>query len=94
MTVKLRRGYTDGADVAHTILPQLAAWGAAGATLHGRSREQRQAQHASAPLFDAILELKMASRQASEMGQVFAASFETSTSMICRFRFCTWRGLE
>ena len=50
LTVKLRRGYNDGADVAHTILPQLAEWGAAGATLHGRSREQRQDRHAPATL--------------------------------------------
>jgi len=41
LTVKLRRGYYDGSDVAHTILPHMASWGAAAATLHGRSRQQR-----------------------------------------------------
>ena len=43
LTVKVRRGYNNGQDVAHALLPQVAAWGAAAATLHGRSREQRWA---------------------------------------------------
>ena len=28
-------------QVAHTILPRLKEWGAAAATLHGRTKEQR-----------------------------------------------------
>ena len=38
---QLRKGYTDGADIAHELLPRLAEWGAAAATLHGRTRQQR-----------------------------------------------------
>lgn len=41
LTIKVRRGYCDGGDVAHLYLPRAATWGAAAATLHGRSREQR-----------------------------------------------------
>lgn len=41
LTVKLRKGYYDNAEVAHTIIPQLKEWGAAAVTLHGRSRQQR-----------------------------------------------------
>jgi tRNA-dihydrouridine synthase 3 len=35
------QGYHDGQDIAHTLVPQAAGWGAAAITLHGRTREQR-----------------------------------------------------
>lgn len=35
------QGYHDGQDMAHTLIPQAAGWGAAAVTLHGRTREQR-----------------------------------------------------
>ena len=38
---QVRKGYNDGADVVHTWLPRAAGWGAAAATLHGRTRQQR-----------------------------------------------------
>jgi tRNA-dihydrouridine synthase 3 len=41
LTVKMRTGKRADNLVAHTILPQLADWGAVAATLHGRTREQR-----------------------------------------------------
>ncbi|GAB4813299.1 hypothetical protein N2152v2_000345 [Parachlorella kessleri] len=41
LTFKMRKGYHDGQDVAHTIIPKAHAWGAAAVTLHGRTREQR-----------------------------------------------------
>ncbi len=43
LTLKMRTGYSDdvAARVAHTLAPQLAAWGASALTLHGRSRAQR-----------------------------------------------------
>ena len=41
LTVKVRRGYNDGQDIAHQILPCVKEWGASAATLHGRSRQQR-----------------------------------------------------
>lgn len=41
ITLKMRKGYHDGGDVAHEIIPQVASWGASVVTLHGRTREQR-----------------------------------------------------
>ena len=41
-----RKGYNDGADVAHEVIPQLAQWGAAAVTLHGRTRQQRYSRQA------------------------------------------------
>lgn len=38
---QVRKGYSDGEDCAHTILPKVTEWGAAAATLHGRTRQQR-----------------------------------------------------
>lgn len=35
------QGYHDGSDIAHTLVPQAAGWGASAITLHGRTREQR-----------------------------------------------------
>ncbi|KAF8055999.1 tRNA-dihydrouridine(47) synthase [NAD(P)(+)] [Scenedesmus sp. PABB004] len=44
--VKIRKGYADDADVAHELIPRIAAWGAAAVTLHGRSRQQRYSRAA------------------------------------------------
>ena len=41
LTIKVRRGYYDGQDIAHDLLPHVQEWGASAATLHGRSRQQR-----------------------------------------------------
>ena len=43
LTIKVRMGYFDDASsyVAHEILPKARGWGAAAATLHGRTRQQR-----------------------------------------------------
>ncbi|XP_070320975.1 tRNA-dihydrouridine(47) synthase [NAD(P)(+)]-like isoform X2 [Odocoileus virginianus] len=41
LTVKLRTGVQERVNLAHRLLPDLRAWGAALVTLHGRSREQR-----------------------------------------------------
>ena len=41
LTVKLRKGYHDNKDMAHSLLPGLKSWGAAAVTLHGRTRQQR-----------------------------------------------------
>lgn len=35
------QGYNDGQDIAHTLVPKAAGWGASAITLHGRTREQR-----------------------------------------------------
>ncbi len=35
------QGYLDTTPLAHTIVPQLGAWGAAATTVHGRTRQQR-----------------------------------------------------
>ena len=43
LTVKLRKGYHDNKDMAHSLLPGLKSWGAAAVTLHGRTRQQRWA---------------------------------------------------
>lgn len=40
------KGYHDGADVAHELIPQVASWGAAAVTLHGRTRQQRYSRQA------------------------------------------------
>ncbi|KAI9504345.1 hypothetical protein BX070DRAFT_190282 [Coemansia spiralis] len=41
ITVKFRTGVKTGVNVAHTLVPEFAKWGAAIGTLHGRSRQQR-----------------------------------------------------
>ena len=41
VTIKVRKGFQDNQDVAHTFLPQVSSWGASAVTLHGRSRQQR-----------------------------------------------------
>lgn len=41
LTVKIRTGVQERVNLAHQLLPELRDWGAALATLHGRSREQR-----------------------------------------------------
>ncbi|KAI8114550.1 hypothetical protein M9434_002672 [Picochlorum sp. BPE23] len=46
VTVKMRRGYHEGQDVAHTLIPKLSEWGASAVTLHGRTREQRYSKPA------------------------------------------------
>jgi hypothetical protein len=47
-TVKIRVGHFEDAARrhAHTLIPQLARWGAAAVTLHGRSRQQRYSREA------------------------------------------------
>ena len=47
VTVKMRRGFNDGEDLAHEIIPLLRDWGASAAVLHGRSREQRYSKLAN-----------------------------------------------
>ncbi|KAJ1720238.1 tRNA-dihydrouridine(47) synthase [NAD(P)(+)]-like protein [Coemansia erecta] len=46
VTVKLRTGVACGSSVAHELVPRLGAWGAALATVHGRSRQQRYTRYA------------------------------------------------
>lgn len=46
LTLKMRKGYHDGSDVAHEIVPHLAGWGGVAVTLHGRTREQRYSRPA------------------------------------------------
>jgi tRNA-dihydrouridine synthase 3 len=46
LTLKMRRGYNEGDDVAHKLVPQVALWGAAGCVIHGRTREQRYSRPA------------------------------------------------
>ena len=41
LTIKVRKGFMDNKDVAHTFLPSVKAWGGSAVTLHGRSRQQR-----------------------------------------------------
>ena len=38
---QVRKGYHDGGDSSHAWLPRAAQWGAAAATMHGRTRQQR-----------------------------------------------------
>ena len=46
ITIKMRRGFDDGHDVAHTLIPKLGSWGASAAVLHGRTRQQRYSKPA------------------------------------------------
>ena len=48
-----RKGYHDGADVAHELIPAIASWGAAAITLHGRTRQQRYSRQADWPYIEA-----------------------------------------
>lgn len=45
-TFKVRKGYNDNNDIAHTFLPRAAEWGACAVTLHGRTRQQRYSRRA------------------------------------------------
>jgi len=46
LTIKTRTGFNMGDLMAHTLLRQARGWGAAAATLHGRSRAQRYSKSA------------------------------------------------
>ncbi|BDA49432.1 probable tRNA-dihydrouridine(47) synthase [NAD(P)(+)]-like [Coccomyxa sp. Obi] len=41
LTIKVRKGYYDGNDNAHSWLPNAPLWGVTAATMHGRTRQQR-----------------------------------------------------
>lgn len=41
LTIKIRKGYWDNDNVAHTFVHEVKSWGATAVTLHGRSRQQR-----------------------------------------------------
>ncbi|CAL8464684.1 g4219 [Coccomyxa elongata] len=41
LTIKVRKGYYDGNDNAHSWLPNAPSWGVTAATMHGRTRQQR-----------------------------------------------------
>ncbi|KAG0504495.1 hypothetical protein M758_4G192300 [Ceratodon purpureus] len=41
LTLKLRMGFFEGRNVAHSLLPNLGSWGATAVTIHGRTRQQR-----------------------------------------------------
>jgi tRNA-dihydrouridine synthase len=41
LTLKVRKGYDDGADIVHTWLPRAPSWGVSAVVLHGRTRQQR-----------------------------------------------------
>ncbi|KAJ2879354.1 tRNA-dihydrouridine synthase 3 [Coemansia aciculifera] len=49
ITVKIRTGVLKNENVAHKLIPQFEAWGAALVTLHGRSRQQRYTKQANWP---------------------------------------------
>ena len=46
VTIKMRRGFDDGNDLAHKLVPRLGAWGVSAAVLHGRTRQQRYSKPA------------------------------------------------
>lgn len=46
VTIKMRKGFDDGHDLAHKLIPRLGAWGVSAAVLHGRSRKQRYSRPA------------------------------------------------
>eukprot|EP00884_Botryococcus_braunii_P009247 jgi/Botrbrau1/18323/Bobra.0179s0051.1 len=41
LTMKVRKGFNDGADIVHTWLPRAPSWGVSAVVLHGRTRQQR-----------------------------------------------------
>lgn len=46
VTIKMRRGFNEGEDLAHKLIPSLGAWGVSAAVLHGRTRQQRYSKPA------------------------------------------------
>ncbi|BBN06407.1 tRNA-dihydrouridine synthase 3 [Marchantia polymorpha subsp. ruderalis] len=47
LTVKLRMGYYEGRNCAHTFMPNLYEWGVSAVTIHGRTRQQRYSKLAN-----------------------------------------------
>lgn len=41
LTLKLRMGFFEGRNCAHSLLPNVGSWGATAVTIHGRTRQQR-----------------------------------------------------
>ncbi|KAK6327540.1 hypothetical protein J4Q44_G00031850 [Coregonus suidteri] len=46
LTVKIRTGVQEKANIAHKLIPEMKRWGVSMITLHGRSREQRYTKSA------------------------------------------------
>uniref|UniRef100_UPI001EAE9DA6 tRNA-dihydrouridine(47) synthase [NAD(P)(+)]-like n=1 Tax=Oncorhynchus gorbuscha TaxID=8017 RepID=UPI001EAE9DA6 len=46
LTVKIRTGVQEKANIAHKLIPEMKNWGVSMITLHGRSREQRYTKSA------------------------------------------------
>uniref|UniRef100_A0A8C7H6W2 tRNA-dihydrouridine(47) synthase [NAD(P)(+)] n=1 Tax=Oncorhynchus kisutch TaxID=8019 RepID=A0A8C7H6W2_ONCKI len=46
LTVKIRTGVQEKANIAHKLIPEMKKWGVSMITLHGRSREQRYTKSA------------------------------------------------
>ncbi|KAG6549561.1 hypothetical protein Mapa_008943 [Marchantia paleacea] len=47
LTLKLRMGYYEGRNCAHTFMPDLYEWGVSAVTIHGRTRQQRYSKLAN-----------------------------------------------
>ncbi|KAJ7569210.1 hypothetical protein O6H91_01G067100 [Diphasiastrum complanatum] len=41
LTLKVRTGYFEGKNCAHSLIPEMHKWGATAVTVHGRTRQQR-----------------------------------------------------
>ncbi|CAM6047831.1 unnamed protein product [Sphagnum compactum] len=46
LTLKVRMGYFEGRNCAHSLIPRMARWGASAVTVHGRTRQQRYSKAA------------------------------------------------
>ena len=72
MTIKMRRGFHEGEDLAHKLIPTVGAWGASAVVLHGRTREQRYSRPADWDYIKSCAENNPTDVQVIGNGDVFS----------------------
>ncbi|CAM6111826.1 unnamed protein product [Calypogeia fissa] len=72
LTVKVRMGYYEGRNCAHSFMPNLSEWGVSAVTIHGRTRQQRYSKQADWAYVQQCVAATKGELQVIGNGDVFA----------------------